>query len=384
MIDFQTMKIPHNKYQRPAYLEINLRALAFNIRNIKKRLGEKVELLAVVKADAYGHGAPEVSKVAIKNGINTLGVAILEEGIELREKGIKAPILILYPESHGREKKIVEYELQSVAIDYDFVRSLNREAKKQKKVAEVFIKVDTGMSRYGVEPNSALDLLRRIKKLKNIKAMGVISQFSSAEEKDKGFSEHQLSLFKNIIKRLEKENGDKLKKSIANSGAVLELPQSYLDQVRVGILIYGLYPSHELPKRIKVNPVMSLKSKILQKKEVGKGISIGYGRGFFTKRKTVFGTIPVGYADGYPRILSNKGEVLIKGRKAPIIGRVCMDAFMIDLTDIPHVKIGDEVVLLGKQGKEEIDAHQLGEWSQSLSYEIITRMGKRLPKVYVR
>lgn len=377
------MNLLGNKYLRPAHLEIDLKALASNIRNIKSKLGKKVELLAVVKADAYGHGAYEVSKVALKSGATSLGVAILEEGMELRERGIKAPIQILYPEFTGREKKIVQYDLQPVVIDYDFTSNLNREAKRQRKIAEVFLKIDTGMRRYGIEPAEALGFFRKIKKLKNIKVKGVLSQFSTTEDKDKDFAEYQLSLFKKTIRQLEEENGNHLLRSIANSGAVLELPQSYFDQVRVGILIYGIYPSPELTKRIKVNPVMTMRSVILQTKEVGKGISIGYGRSFFTKRKTRFGTIPVGYADGYPRILSNKGEVLVKGKRVPIIGRVCMDAFMVDLTHISGVKTGEEVVLLGTQGKDKIDADQIGQWSQSLSYEIVTRMGKRLPRVYM-
>ncbi len=377
------MNLNGNKYLRPAYLEIDLKSLASNIRNIKKRLGKKVELLAVVKADAYGHGAYEVSRAALKSGATSLGVAILEEGIELRKKGIKAPLQILYPEIRGREEKIVQYDLQPVVIDYDFASNLNREAKRRGKITEVFLKIDTGMRRYGLKPAEALDFFGKIKKLKNIKVKGVLSQFSSTEEKDRDFAEYQLSLFRRALKQLERENGNRLKRSIANSGAVLELPQSYFDQVRVGILCYGIYPFAEFTGKVKILPVMSLKSRILQIREVAKGTSVGYGRGYFTKRKTIVGTIPVGYADGYPRLLSNQGEVLIKGKRAPIIGRVCMDAFMVDLTDIPGVRTGEEVILLGRQGNERIDAEKLGEWSQSISYEIVTRMGRRLPRVYV-
>jgi alanine racemase len=373
-----------NKYFRPVYIEINLKDLASNLKNIKRKLGDGVELLAVVKADGYGHGAYEVSRIALKNGAGSLGVAFLEEGIELRDKGIKTTILILCPEFYGREKNIVEYNLQSAVTDLGFVRALSSEAEKQNKIAEIFLKIDTGMRRYGIEPSLALDFVRRMKKLKNIKLKGIMSQFSTTEEKDKDFARIQLSLFKKTVKQIEEFNGGKLIRSIANSGAVLELPQSHFDQVRVGILMYGIYPSENLPKRVEVNPVMSLKSKIIQIKEVNKGTSVGYGRSFITKRKTRIGTVPLGYADGYPRLLSNRGEVLIKGKRAPIIGRVCMDAFMVDLTFIPDVKIGEEVILLGKQGKGEIDAQQIGNWAGSFSYEIVSRMGKRLPRVYVK
>jgi alanine racemase len=373
-----------NKYYRPANLEINLKNLASNLKNIKRKLGKGVELLAVVKADGYGHGAYEVSRIALKNKAGSLGVAFLEEGIELREKGIKAPILILCPEFYGRERKIIEYGLQSAVTDFDFIRALSSEAERHNKIAEIFLKIDTGMRRYGIEPCSAKDFVRRLKKLKNIKLKGIMSQFSTTEEKDKDFARIQLSLFRKTVKQIEELNGGRLIRSIANSGAILELPQSYFDQVRVGILMYGIYPSEKLPKRVEVNPVMSLRSKIVQIKEVGRGTSVGYGRSFTTKRKTRIGTVPLGYADGYPRLLSNRGEVLVKGKRAPIIGRVCMDAFMIDLTSISGVKIGEEVVLLGKQGKERIDAHQIGNWAESFSYEIISRMGMRLPRVYVK
>ena len=378
------IKVNGNKYLRPAYLEIDLRALASNLKNINRRLSKKVELLAVVKADGYGHGAYEVSKVALKNGAGSLGVAFLEEGIELRENGIKAPILILSPEFFGREKKIIEYDLQPVVNGFGFVDNLNKEADKQNKVVEVYLKIDTGMRRYGIEPSAALDFVKRIQKLKNIRLKGVLSQFSTTEDKDKDFAEKQLFLFKKEVKQLEELNGGRLVRSIANSGAFLNLPPSYFDQVRVGILMYGIYPSPEFSDKVKVNPVMSLKSKIVQIKEVQKGESVGYGRTFITKRRTKIGTIPLGYADGYPWQLSNRGEVLVKGKRVPIIGRVCMDAFMIDLTDLPEVKTGEEVILLGKQGKEKIEVHQIAGWAKSFSYEIVSRMEKRLPRVYIK
>jgi len=373
-----------NRYLRPAYLEIDLKALAANVRNIKRRSGKKVELLAIVKADGYGHGSYEVSKVALKNGAGSLGVAFLEEGIELRENGIKAPILILSPEFYGREKELIEYDLQPAIADLDFVKNLNREAKKQNKIAEVYLKIDTGMRRYGIEPSSALDFVKGVQQLKNIRLKGVLSQFSTTEDTDKDFAEEQLYLFKKAVKQLEELNGDRLVRSIANSGAFLKLPQSYFDQVRIGILMYGVYPSPKLVKRVEVNPVMSLKSRIVQIKEVEKGESVGYGRTFITKRRTKIGTIPLGYADGYPWQLSNRGWVLVKGKRVPIIGRVCMDAFMIDLTALKDVKTGEEVVLMGKQGKEKIDAHQIAGWANSFSYEIVSRMEKRLPRVYLK
>jgi alanine racemase len=373
-----------NRWNRPAFLEIDLRNLAYNVRNIKKRLGQKVEFLAVVKADGYGHGAYEISKVALKNGVDSLAVAILEEGIELREKGIKSSIVIICPESYGREKWILKYNLHPTITDFKFAQLLSGEAQRQKKIAEVYIKVDTGMGRYGFLPEEAYDLIRKIRKLKNIKIKGILSQLSTSDEKNKDFALKQLSSFKQVLDQLEFLNEGKLVKSIANSGAVLDLPETYFNQVRVGLLMYGIYPSEEVSHSIEVKPVLSLKSKILFFKKVKKGTAIGYGKSFITQRDTKVATVPLGYADGYFRLLSNIGKVLIDGKKVPIIGRVCMDAIMVDVTDVPKAKIGDDVVLIGKQGKEEITVHDVSSWAQTFSYEVISRMGRRLPLVYKR
>jgi len=377
-------RVVGNMLSRPAYLEINLKNVAFNVRNIRKKLGKEIEFLAVVKADAYGHGAQQVSEVALENGADILGVAILEEGIELREKGINAPILILYPEFTGREQKILEYDLDSTVTDFNFARNISLAGAKQKKVANIFVKVDTGMGRYGLAPEEAYQVIRKIRDLENIRIKGILSQLSSAEEQEDDFTFYQISSFKKVLNRLEDLNRGSLNKSIANSSAVLNLPESYFSQVRVGLLIYGIYPSSEVSKSIQVKPALSFKSKILFLKEVGEGTSIGYGRSYIASRKTKVATIPMGYADGFGRLLSNKAQVLIHGRRAPVIGRVCMDAFMVDVTDIPKAKTGDELVLIGKQGNEEITVDEFAGWNQSISYEILTRMGKRLPKVYLQ
>jgi alanine racemase len=338
----------------------------------------------VVKADAYGHGAFEVSRVALENGADLLGVAILEEGVELREKRINAPILILYPEFVGREKKILEYDLESTVTDFDFAQNLSREATNQKKTANVYIKVDTGMGRYGMAPDEAYRFIKKIRDLDNVKIKGILSQLSSAEEKEDEFTFQQLSSFKKVLKQLEDFNRGFLNKSIANSSAVLNLPESYFNQVRVGLLMYGIYPSPEVSKSVQVKPALSFKSKILFLKQVEKGTPIGYGRTYITSRKTKVATVPLGYADGFSRLLSNKACVLVCGKRAKVIGRVCMDAFMADVTDIPEIKAGDELVLIGKQGGEEITVDEFAEWNQSINYEIITCMGKRLPKVYLK
>jgi alanine racemase len=372
----------NNKFLRPAYLEVDLNDLAYNIRNIKKRLGKNVELMAIVKANGYGHGAYEVAKVALENGADSLGVAILEEGIQLREKGIKSPIMNLFPEPPERAEKVVEYDLDQVITDLEFVKKLSQEAKKQNKSSNIFIEIDTGLGRYGIPPQKTVELVKKINKLGNVRLKGILSQFSTADQRKKDFVFHQLSIFKNTLDVLESFSNHIPIKSIANSGAVLDIPASYFNHVRVGHLLYGLYPSMETSESIKVKPAMSLKSKVIFIKKVAKGTPISYGKTYISKKKSKIATIPLGYADGYSRLLSNKGEVLIRGKRAKVVGRVCMDAFMVDVSHIPNVKIGDEVVVMGKQGKDEITAHDLGRWTGTFAYEIMTRMGKRLPVVY--
>lgn len=382
----------NNNFLRPAYLEVDLDAVAFNVRNIKKKLGQGVELMVIVKADGYGHGAYPVACAALENGADSLGVAILEEGVELREKGVKAPIANLYPEPHQRAKMIVEYGLEQVVTDLKLVRSLSQEALKQNKSCNVYIEIDTGLGRYGVLPENTKELAKKIKTLPNVRLKGVLSQFSTADARKKDFAFRQLAVFENTLDELQAFSNPAKGgisnpipiKSIANSGAVLDIPASYFNQVRVGHLLYGLYPSSETSESIRVKPAMSLKSRVLFIKEVEKGTPISYGKTYIARNKTKIATIPLGYADGYSRLLSNKGEVLIRGKRAKVVGRVCMDAFMVDVSHIPDVKVGDEVVVMGKQGKDEITAHDLGKWTNTFAYEIMTRMGKRLPIVYVQ
>jgi alanine racemase len=373
-----------NHLLRPAHLEVDLDAIAYNVKNIKRKLGRDVELMAIVKADGYGHGAYPAARAALKNGAGSLGVAILEEGIALRQQGIKAPIANLYPEPPSRAGKIVEYGLEQVVTDAKLVRRLSREAVRQKKRCAVYIEIDTGMGRYGVPPNQTLELVRKIKRSPNLYLKGILSQFSTADQKKKDFVYEQLGIFTRTLDQLQASYNHIPVRSIANSGAVLDVPASYFNQVRVGFLLYGLYPSFETTESVRVKPAMSLKSRVLFVKVVDKGASISYGRTYIAKRKTKIATIPLGYADGYSRSLSNRGEVLIRGKRAKVVGRVCMDAFMVDVTRIPRVKVGDDVILMGRQGKDEITAHDLGRWTNTFAYEVVSRMGKRLPTVYVQ
>ncbi|EQB63299.1 MAG: hypothetical protein RBG1_1C00001G0878 [candidate division Zixibacteria bacterium RBG-1] len=371
-----------HKFSRPAWLEVDLKALAYNCRNIKQKLGKNVELMAVVKADGYGIGAVECSKVFLKNGATSLGVAIVEEAIQLRKVGIKSPILIIYPEAVGREELVVKYKLDQVVCELKFAQNLSRIAKRNKNIANVFLKVDTGMGRYGFTPEETVEFAKRISKLPNLKIKGIMSHFSSAFMKDKTYSYEELSKFRKTLQLLNQAKIDIPIKSLANSSGVLDIPESYFNQARVGILLYGIYPSLENEPTIMVKPAASLKAKISFLKKVFSSTPISYMRTFHTNRESVIATVPMGYCDGYNFFLSNKGKALVHGKLVPLIGRICMDTLMLDVTDVPDAKIGDEVVFVGTQNGSEISVWDVGEWAGTMAYDIITRMGKRLPRIY--
>ncbi len=369
---------------RPAWLEVSKSALAYNSRNIKKRLGPKVELMAMVKANAYGHGAVECSKIFLKNGVQSLGVAIIEEGIELREAKIKAPILVVYPEMEGREELVVKYNLEQTVTDLKFARNLSRIAARQKKTVNLFVKVDTGMGRYGLTPQQSVDLIKQLVKLPGLRVKGIMSHFSSAFMQDKTYTYEELERFQQTLKLLQQEKIDIPIKSIANSSATLDLPEAYFNQARVGILIYGLYPSPENTKSVPVKPAASLKARISFLKQVPRGTPISYMRTYQAEKDSVIATIPIGYGDGYDFRLSNQGRALVHGQEVPVVGRVCMDTLMLDVTSVPQVKKGDEVVFFNGQNRGRISIEQVADRAGTISYAMITRMGKRLPILYTR
>jgi len=371
-----------HKFSRPAWLEVDLKALAYNCRNIKQKLGKNVELMAVVKADGYGIGAIECAKVFLKNGATSLGVAIVEEAIQLRKSGIKSPILIIYPEAVGREEVVVKYKLDQVVCELKFAQNLSRISKKNKKIIHVFLKVDTGMGRYGLTPEETVEFAKKISQLPNIKIKGIMSHFSSAFMKDKTYSLEELSKFRKTLQLLNQAKIDIPIKSLANSSGVLDIPESYFNQARVGILLYGIYPSLGNEPTIMVKPAASLKAKITFLKKVPPSTPISYMRTFYTQRESVIATVPMGYCDGYNFFLSNKGQALVHGKLVPLTGRICMDTLMLDVTEVPNVKIGDEVVFIGQQNGSKISVWDVGEWAGTMAYDIITRMGKRLPRIY--
>ncbi|MBE3036784.1 MAG: alanine racemase [Candidatus Atribacteria bacterium] len=370
----------------PTWVEVNLDAIAQNVRNIKKLIGEKKELMAVVKGNAYGHDVLETSLVFLKNGVSRLAVARIEEGILLRKAGIAVPILVLGLTLEQQVELLVSYNITPTVCKYETIEKLSKFAVKEEKTVKVHIKVDTGMGRIGIFPNHVLDFVKKVKVLKNIEIEGIFTHFSVADEKDKAYTEAQFKKFMEVLNILEKEGIKIPVKHVGNSATLLDFPHMWLDLLRPGISIYGLYPSREVQKTVKLIPAHTFKTRIIFLKELPAGECISYGRTYNTQQKrTVVASLPVGYADGYNRLLSNQGEVLVRGKRVPIIGRVCMDQTMIDATNLPQVEIGDEVVLWGRQGQEEITVEEIADKIKTINYEVVHMPDKkRVPKLFIK
>lgn len=369
------------KYNR-VLAEINLDHIGHNMRELRRLVPENVKIMAIVKADGYGHGGVEVSKVLLYNGADCLGVAISDEGVQLREHNIFVPVLILgYTPEYGLDD-VIKNDLTQTVFSYDMAKSLSEACIRQGKSADIHLKIDTGMSRLGFLPtDDTAREIRKIKDLPGINITGIYSHFAVSDISDKSFSHEQYDKF---ISFIDKAGLDGLTVHMSNSAAILDLKQFNCDLVRAGIILYGLYPSEHVGREIALKPAMSIKTHVSMLKEIDANVSIGYGRTFVTERKTTVATIPVGYADGYSRDLSNCGKILVKGQFAKIIGRICMDQFMVDVTDIKGVRPDDEVVLMGVQGENEITADELAALQGTVNYEIVCNIGKRVPRVYVK
>jgi alanine racemase len=366
---------------RPTVAEVDLRALAYNYRQLQKRVPKGVKLLAVVKADAYGHGAIPISLKLEKLGVEYLGVAISDEGVELRRGGVKAPILILGGIYNGEVNRIFRFSLTPVVFQKDALKSLSREAEKRKRKVKVHLKVDTGMRRLGVPLNSWPEFLKELRRFPNIEIEGILSHFSMVSEEEV-FTKNQWREFQGAV-AMAKEMGISWKYlHIASSATLTAYPSYTGNLVRPGIMLYGSYPSPVFQDLIKLKPLMTFKTCIHFLKSVPPGARVSYGGTYVTNRQSLIATLPVGYADGYSRHLSNQGEVLIRGKRAPVVGRVCMDFIMVDVTDVPNVSVGDEVILLGRQGREQITAEEIAEKINSISYEVLCLIGKRVPRIY--
>jgi len=367
---------------RPTFCLIDLDALRWNFRQARKKVAPGVKILSVVKANAYGHGAPEVARLLAQEGSDAFGVATVEEGAELRKTGISSPVVILpgvYPE---QLEEIRENRLTPAICEPMMLRELENTVRKRGVSLSFHLKVDTGMGRIGFPASEIDSWLPELQNLKALRFEGLFSHFSQAENVEGNYTLKQLEIFHRVVERVRGAGHRPSLIHLANSASVITLPDAHFSLVRPGLMLYGVYPGPEMIHQISLKPVLSWKTRIFQLKKLPKGSSVSYGRTFVTKRESLIATLPVGYADGYPRLLSNCGAVLVGGKRAPIVGRVCMDLTMVDVTDIEKIKQGDEVVLLGKQERESISADEMAGWAETISYEIFTSISARVPRIY--
>ena len=359
---------------------VDLGAIRHNISGIRERIGPERRLMAVVKADGYGHGAVQVSRAALSSGADCLAVAVPEEAYELRKADFDCPILVFGLIQPSEAWKPVAAALEQTTCTAELLDALDHEARKCGVTAGVHIKVDTGMGRIGLAPEDVVEFARKVIACPNVALKGVYSHFSCADETDKEFSRTQVRRFEWVLGALDAAGIKVPVRHMANSAGVLDLPEAHYDMVRPGIMIYGLYPSSDVSHSVDLRPAMSFVTRICQLKEVPSGTPIGYGATHLTTReKTLVATIPAGYADGYRRLLSNRAHVIVNGVRVPLLGRVAMDMCMLDVTTIPDVRTGDEVTLFGPG----LPAEEMAALIGTINYEIVTAIGKRVPRVYV-
>jgi len=364
-----------------SWAEIELNAILSNINAIRQKIGNR-KIFAVVKANAYGHGAVSVAN-SIEKFVDMFAVATLDEAIELRQSGIKVPILNLFCIFPNQAEAVLKYNITQMVCQIDVAKTLSNESTKMDKIANVHVKVDTGMTRLGVHFSEATEFVKKISELPNIQIDGIYTHFANADGEDKSYTQLQLSRFQNVLDNLIQLDINIPTKHASNSAAILDFPSAYFDAVRPGIILYGIYPSLYVSHDVALKPALTLKSRITFLKTVSPGTPIGYGLTYSIPNETIIATIPIGYADGFRRELSNSGEVLVHGKRVPVIGRVCMDGIMCDVGDIPELKVGDEVVLIGKQGEQSITVDEVAEKCGTISYEILCGIGNRIKRVYV-
>lgn len=371
-----------------AWAEIDLDAVQFNIAQIKKKIHADTKIIAVIKTDGYGHGAVQIARM-LENDEQVWGyaVATVEEALSLRQNHIRKPIMILgytFPDNY---EQLIAEEIRATVFTYESARELSEAALRVGKKCRIHIKIDTGMTRIGIHPDEeGLVLIRKILALPELETEGIFTHFATADETDRTKAYHQMKLFQDYTDRICRELKVEIPmKHCSNSAGIVEMPEANMDAVRAGIILYGLWPSQEVKAddKMQLKPVLSLKSRIVYVKTVPQGQEISYGGTYTTTKDTRVATVCIGYGDGYPRSLSNVGQVLLKGQRVPILGRVCMDQFMIDVSDIDaDVCVGDKVTLIGTDGGECVTMEELGELSGRFNYELACDIGKRIPRIY--
>ena len=373
-----------NKMIRPVWAEIDLDAIKYNIDSIKRRVDTK-ELIAVVKADAYGHGALDVSKTLVENGATKLAVAVITEAMELRHGNINTPIMILGYTPLEFAADLINYDIEQTIFDLEYATKLSEIALNLGKKAKVHVALDTGMGRIGflINDNSLNEILK-ISSLKGLEVVGIFTHFATADESDKNYSNKQYKKFTDFNEKLISKGVNILLKHVSNSGAIIDMPNTYLDGVRAGIVLYGYYPSEDVLKQnLDLKKAISIKTQVAHVKILDKNEYVSYGRKFKTERKSIIATLPIGYADGYSRALTGKAKVIINGKFAPVVGTICMDQCMIDVTDIGDVHVGDEIIVLGKDKDLKFDADDMAKAMGTINYEVLCMIKQRIPRVYI-
>lgn len=369
---------------RPTWAEVNLDNLEHNIREFRRCISSRTAIMAVVKANAYGHGAIEVSRVAQEQGVSFFGAAVLEEGIALRRAGIKKPILLFRHVPLEQGDELLKFNLTAAVFTMDAAEAFSAKGAACGKKIPVHIKVDTGMGCVGVQPRDALAFIRRVDLLPGLKIDGLFTHFAAADEADKSYAYDQFRLFQEVAAAC-RASGIKINlHHTANTAATIDLPETHLDMVRVGIGLHGCYPSSDVNhEKVKLRPVLSFKTKIIHLKKVPPGSAISYGCTYRAPEEALIATLTAGYGDGYPRILSNRGEVLVRGRRVPVVGRVCMDQMMLRVDAVPEARVGDDVVIYGEQDGETVSVDEIAALTGTINYEILCAVDKkRVPRVY--
>ena len=361
------------------WIEVDLDALTDNINALRDHLRAGTRFMAVVKKNAYGFGAVAVSRAALEAGVDYLGVHALEEALELREAGIHAPLLVLGPVLPGEAETVIKQRLAITVVDKELAHALAIASQKLNAEVEVHIKVDTGLQRFGVSLEEAPELLNYLNAFPALKVVGLYTHFSSADECDETPTKLQLERFLKLAKLFPQV---KLQHA-ANSAATLQFPETHLDMVRVGISLYGFYPSDAVRRTVTLKPVLELKTRVARVHSIKAGEGVSYGLTWVAPEDSVVALIPFGYGHGLSRLLSNKGEVLIRGQRAPIRGVVCMDQSIVDVTEVPGVSVGDEATIIGRQGREEVTAEEIAGLTNTINYEVVTRLPAALPRLYL-
>jgi alanine racemase len=368
---------------RPSRAEIDLSAIAYNLTGIRRKVGEATKILAVVKANAYGHGDAAVSRFIEKKNADYFGVAIVEEGMTLRSAGIRKPILVFTLPVKNQLEPFFDFGLEPTVSSVQDVEALERIASRRKQTIRVHLKIDTGMNRIGVKPKELESFLAALASLRRIEIKGVYTHFATAEDKDKTFALQQFEQFQEILQTLRHHGIEPELTHCANSAAILDLPQTYCTMVRPGLSMYGYYPSRESMRSVPLRPAMSIMTSVSLVKSIDAGESVSYGRRFIANKRTKIATLPVGYGDGYSRLLTGKSVVLIHGMRFPVVGTICMDMMMVNVGDV-DVAVGDKAVLLGKENGQEITGWDLAERIGTIPYELLCGFSARIPRTYVK